>query len=119
MGSSRDWSMKVGDSRTLRVTVNDNATPPVVVDITGYSGKVVVRKSLDDAAYITLTTALASEALIPIGSDGKVLFYFEPALFGTLPEYDFPYHYEVQVTSPAGKPYTVREGYVTFLQDGA
>lgn len=110
-----DWAMVAGDTYTFPVIVKDDSVPAAVVDITGYTGHLVIIK--DGITLIDKITSDPTQGSIT-GSSGQAYFLLEAADTTVLnePVYNLPYEYEVQITSSMSKPYTTHRGHVIFLK---
>jgi hypothetical protein len=115
---SPDWEMRAGDYRVLEIIARDKSVPPVAVDVTGYTGRLVIKRTKSGTALVNKLTSVSGEGDIPVGTDGMFRFFINAADLtgGNLPTYNVPYFWEVQGTSPGGKPYTIRTGTVKFKE---
>lgn len=106
-GTPNKISLFRGDTHTVEVTAKKknpaNPTGPLIpVDVTGSTSLLTVKTRADDN---TILIQKAGTIVNPPGTDGKLRFDFIP--FDTASLKPGPYVYDVEVTVPVGKVYTV------------
>ncbi|MFQ5647323.1 MAG: BppU family phage baseplate upper protein [bacterium] len=114
MLTSKEINLYRGDDRTLEISVTDSQGQPV--DLTGSSLKFSVKQSSSDVAYLVQKSSdFSSEISItdPIG--GVFQIYLVPGdSNGLTPG---AYQYDIELTSSAGKIYTVLRSELTVMDD--
>jgi len=104
----------INNNRTLRVFIKDEDLN--IVDLTGATLVLTVRKESGGAAVFTKSTAVAGEGQIGAADEGECFFYILPADTASL---DGQYIFDVALTTAASKTYTVLEGILNLLQPGS
>jgi len=104
----------IGNDRTLRVYIKDEDLN--VVDLTGTTLVLTVRKEAGGAVIFTKSTAVAAEGAIGAADEGECFFYILPADTASLED---QYIFDVALTTVAVKTYTVLEGILNLLQPGS
>ncbi len=116
---NQDVTMLSGDSKTLTVTVDDGATPPVAIDITGYTVWWWASRLSSSGKFAATATLQKDNAggggvAITDAANGKFQVTLAPADTAALAG-DF-YH-EAQVRDGAGNISTVLTGKLTIARD--
>jgi len=101
-----------GNNRTLRVYVKDDNLD--VINVTGATGVLTVKKTKDSSAEFTKSTAIPAQGQIGSPDQGEMLFYIVPADTANLDVRQ--YVFDVKVTLSTGKAYTVLEGIINLQQ---
>ena len=101
-----------GNNRTLRVYVKDDNLD--VINVTGATGVLTVKKTKDSSAEFTKSTAIPAQGQIRSPDQGEMLFYIVPADTANLDVRQ--YVFDVKVTLSTGKAYTVLEGIINLQQ---
>jgi hypothetical protein len=104
----------INNNRTLRVFIKDEDLN--IIDLTGTTLVLTVRKNTGDAATFTKSTAVAGEGAIGAADEGECFFYILPADTASL---EGQYILDVALTTVASKTYTVLEGILNLLQPGS
>lgn len=106
-----------GDSHTVELTVKKknpaNPTGPLIVqDLTGATAVLTVKiRATDSTALVQKVGAFVN----PPGTDGKLRFEFVPV--DTINIQPGPYVYDIQISLPLGKVYTVVKGTCDLMED--
>lgn len=107
-------SLYRGDSKTLEVAVTDKNGGPV--DITGASLLFSAKEKLSDTAYVIQKDSVnAVEILITDAAGGVFQVYLIPA--DTQTQDIGLYYYDIQLTTSAGKVYTIKQATIKLLED--
>lgn len=104
----------ISNNRTLRVYIKDQDLN--VVNLTGATLLLTVRKDVGGTVIFTKSTAVPAEGAIGAADEGECFFYILPADTATL---DGQYIFDVKLTTSAGKAYTTLEGILNLLQPGS
>lgn len=104
----------INNDRTLRVFIKDEDLN--IVDLTGTTLVLSVRKNEGDTPVFTKSTANASEGAIGAADEGECFFYIVPSDTASL---EGQYIFDVSLTTTATKVYTVLEGILNLLQPGS
>ena len=102
-----------GDDRELRVYVKDGDLD--IINLTGATVVLTVKKTKGGAVLFSKSTANPTEGTIGSPDEGEAIFYIVPADTSSLDSPD-QYVYDVEVTTAAGKKYTVLEGLINLLE---
>ena len=106
-----DRSMYRGDTYKFTATIKNNG---VVLDITGYTVLMSVRKTYKDLDN-PVDPDIESTATIPVGTDGVANFVIIPADTADLDARD--YIYDIELTSGSGEVSTIGVGKFTILKE--
>ncbi len=106
-----DLCISRGDTTPWTLTMKDDATPPVVVDITGFSYLLTVNVLEEPGAADALLFQLTGT--VPTGTDGVVRFQLSAAQADNFGDFFF----DVQQTDGASDDRTVVKGAWEFKQD--
>lgn len=104
----------IDNNRQLRIFIKDEDLN--IIDLTGTTLVLTVRKNTGDAATFTKSTAVAAEGAIGAADEGECFFYILPADTASL---EGQYIFDVELTTTSGKQYTVLEGILNLLQPGS
>jgi hypothetical protein len=104
----------INNNRTLRVFVKDQDLN--IVNLTGATLLLTVRKEAGGTTTFTKSTAIPAQGAIGAADEGECFFYILPADTAAL---DGQYIFDVKLTTPTGKAYTVLEGILNLLQPGS
>jgi hypothetical protein len=104
----------VGNNRTIRVFVKDDDLN--IVNLTGATLVLTVRKETGGVVSFTKSTAVPGEGAIGSADEGECLFYILPADTASL---EGQYIFDVSLTTAASSTYTVLEGILNLLRPGS
>ena len=99
------------NNRTIRVYVKDDDLN--VIDLTNASALLTVKKTKDTAVVFTKDTDVPAEGAIGAADEGEIFFYILPSDTVSLED---QYVFDVKITLPNSKEYTVVEGIINLLQ---
>ena len=109
----QNFEMYAGESKVITVTVMDDATPPVPIDLTGASIEWIVKRSEDDAVGLITKTVGAGIALLnQTTHKGEFTITLAPADTASLG--GASYYHEAEVTDVATNVSTVTRGILTI-----
>lgn len=100
------------NNRTFRVYVKDDNLD--VINVTGATGILTVKKTKDSSAEFTKSTSIPAQGQIGSPDQGELFFYVLPA--DTVNLDIRQYVFDVKVTLSTGRVYTVLEGIINLQQ---
>lgn len=113
MATKTDFSFFSGDTQTLKITVNDGATPPVAKDLTGATITWGLAKRQGKAPFLTKT--IGSGITVTDAVNGELEVAIDPA--DTADVKGGSYYHELEITDSIGNIATAAYGDVTIEAD--
>jgi hypothetical protein len=104
----------INNDRTLRVFIKDEDLN--IIDLTGTTLVMSVRKNEGDTPIFTKSTAVSAEGAIGSADEGECFFYILPSDTALL---EGKYVFDVTLTTVDSKTYTVLEGILNLMQPGS
>lgn len=100
------WQGQTYDQQFL---LQDSSSPPIPIDLTGFTAQMMLRNDVSDAAPVT-TWGTSSGEIVLGGANGVLSFNVPGAESLALPTGDEPtaYVYDILLTSASTPPFTQR-----------